>query len=243
MRKKILLLLLVFFFTFQVSATVFGTFPQQLEKNSDSLSTEIGLGMINAGNSELKVEFSSPESDEYNISLPDEVVLEPSTVTESPEGEGWYYLGDDQYAKYKDFSFDVEISQYRKSNTVHVPLQITANSKNFGGTAPVSRFREYNYTVYLNPSLRPLDRQGNERDEPLYWEEEDSSVPEEWRESSAETGTESREGNISEASNQSEDYKSRQKEQSTGEKEGTQPVTLALVAGIVLTAVYIIKVT
>jgi hypothetical protein len=240
MRKKILLLLLVFFFTFQVSATVFGTFPQQLEKNSDSLSTEIGLGMINAGNSELKVEFSSLESDEYNISLPDEVVLEPSTVTESPEGEGWYYLGDGRYAKYKAFSFDVEVSQYRKSNTVHVPLQITANSKNFGGTAPVSRFREYNYTVYLNPSLRPLDRQGNERDEPLYWEEEDSSVPEEWRQSA---DTESREGNISEASNQSEDYKSGQKEQSTGEKGGTQPVTLALVAGIVLTAVYIIKVT
>lgn len=243
MKKNIIILLIIFLFTFQASATVFGTFPQQIEKNSDSLSTQIGLGMINAGNSELEIEFSSPESKEYNISLPEKIVLEPSTVTESPEGEGWYYLGNNRYAKYEEFTFDVEISEYRKSNTVHVPLQITANSKNFGGTAPVSRYREYNYTVYLNPNLRPLDRQGNERDQPLYWEEEDSSVPEEWRENSTETGAESRDSNTSKGSNQSEDYKSRQEEELTGEKGGPEAVTLALVAGIVLTAVYIIKVT
>lgn len=237
MNRKITILVVFLFFTFQASANVFGTFPQQLEKNSDTLSTEIGLGVINAGNSDLIIEFSSPETEEYDMSLPKRVTLEPSSVTKTPEGEGWYYLGDGRYAEYEEFSFDVEISEYRQSNTVHVPLQISANSETAEGTAPVNRFREYNYTVHLNPRLRPLSREGDESDEPLYWEEE-SSVPEEWGEDEQES-----EKTSSNSSERSEDYKSGQEQESTGESGGPEAVTLALVTGIALTAIYIIKVT
>jgi hypothetical protein len=240
MVRNLLLSLLVFLFVFQASATVFGTFPQQLEKQSDDLSSEISLGMINAGDSDLVVEFSSPDDSEYNISLPENVVLESSAVSSRPEGSGWYYLGNNKYAEYEEFSFPVEISEYRKNNRIDIPLRITARSGEQSGTSPVSRFREYNYTVFLNPNLRPLDRQGDVRDKPLYWEEE-SSVPDEWKE--ADESSENEQKSSENSSNQSQNYKASGTDELTGETGENSTFTLVLAAGIVLTTAYIIKVT
>lgn len=238
MNRKYIIFLLVVSMTFQSSASLFGTFPQQLEKQTDDLDEEISIGVINTGESDLNLEFTSPESREYNISMPGDVVLEPSEISSNPEGEDWYYLGNGSYASYEIFSFPVEISEYRESNTVHVPLTVTATGEQVG-TNPVTRLRDYNYTLQLNPRLRPLERDGDVQQGDLYWEDE-TSVPEEWTENRTENTSE-RSGSSESDTNRSEDYKQQQGEISDGEEEGVS-LTLLLLAGIALTSLYIMKV-
>lgn len=235
MRFK-LLLIAVIFLTGVSSASVYGTFPEELEKQSDSLNTELGVGIVNAGNQELKINFRFADSRLYNVSGPEEVVLKPVEVTSSPEGEGWKYLGEGKYARIQEFSFDVEISEYRDSNRVDIPLQIEASpTGDTGGSSssPVSQVTSHNFTMFLSPQLRPLERQ-TQMEKEVYWEDSGGDeVPEEWRddeESSPETG--------------SKTYKANETDKITGEgeKNGPGTVTMMLVIGIVACIGYIFRV-
>lgn len=230
MKKMLILVLTGFFLVSSASASLFGTFPYQLEQQSDDLSTQIGVGVVNTGDEELKLEFSTLESREYNVSNPEKVRLEPSEITSDPEGENWYYVGDGKYVKVKQFYFDVEISKYRDSNRIDIPLNIVASNADASSgssAAAVSQFRSYNYTILLNPRLRPLERDTGE-EKTVYWQETDErSLPDDWKTDSGEAAQEDE--------NLSKDYKARETDENTGERDqsGVNKVTMILVIAII----------
>lgn len=236
MRYRYLFLFsLALLYTVSTSAAVYGTFPYELEQQTDELSTEIRLGVVNTGDQTLQLEFTAPDSQEYNLSASGQQ-LPPSRIVETPQGEGWKYLGNGRYAEIREFSFQVEISRYRDSNRIDIPLQVTASpadSAEKGATSPVSQVTSHNYTIFLDPRLRPLERE-TEREKDVQWEGSGDSVPDEWTE----------EGSVDEPLNSSKDYKPNQTEEFTGERDqrGVNTVTMILALAIIACTGYVIRV-
>lgn len=220
-------------FALSASASVYSTFPYDQEQQSDDLSAELRLGVVNAGDRILELRFDTQDSEEYNVSLPEKVALKPSEITESPEGEGWKYLGNGKYADIQEFSFSVDISRYRESNRIDIPLQISASPKSDSGiegsSASISQETTHDYTIFLDPRLRPLERE-TENEKQVYYENTgEESLPEEWRDDGS--GTE----------NESKDYKANGTDENTGErdKNGVDTVTMILVLAIIVATGYL----
>lgn len=237
MKARFLILLLVLMlYAGAVSASVYSSFPYNLEQRSDELSTEIELGVVNTGGETLSLDFTAPGSNAYNVSLPENTLLQPTEIETDPEGEDWQYLGNDRYAKITRYSFEVDISRYRDSNRIDIPLQITASpTGETEGSASnaILQSMTHNYTILLSPQLRPVERE-TEQEKEVYWEQTgEDSLPDEWSE---ETGSES--------SEESKDYKANETDENTGERgsEGINTVTMILLLAIIACSGYILRV-
>lgn len=236
--RYVFLVFLALMYVAGSSAAVYGTVPYNLEQRSDDLTAELRLGVVNTGDRTLEMEFEAPETGIYNVSMPEDTTLPPVEVSTDPEGGNWKYLGNGKYARMEVYSLTVEISRYRDSNRIDIPLQVTvspAGSSDGGSVSPVSQVTTHNYTVLLDPTLIPLDRDTRAEKE-VYWEDTgEESLPEDWRQE--------QEGRESTA-NGSKEYKSNETEQDTGEggKSGVNTVTMILVAGIVACSFYLARV-
>ena len=226
MKNEVFVLLLLFM-SFSAGATVYGSYPVEQEVKTESLDTEVELAVVYTGDKDVALDFSFQNSSLYNVSDRVEVV-EPSTITKSPEGSGWKYLGEGRYAEIKKFEFEVRISEYRPDNTVRVPVSVEATSVSGGksGTeSPISGVTSHGFNIFLDPQLRPLDREtGTE-----------NSV--DWKREVEEKKDQSSEQNES----SSETYKQKQNPNLSGEekKQGFDTVTLVLAAGVVLMTLYV----
>lgn len=254
MLRRITLSLCLVFLLSNVGALTIGTFPQQSEKESKSLNMSFSIGVINTGDEAVRISLDS-EPGNYSVEFPEQdFILESSEITSDPSGSGWYHIGNGRYAKIRYVDFKVDISPYRDSNTVDIPVELRAfsiagRSGNSGNTRLV-QLRDYTFRANLHPSLDPLNRPDEKEEEQswrdLYWSEQDARQNNE-NEEKEEDGQISREksGNTSEesinSSNSSKNYKASGTDESTGE-QGINGLTLVLATAILGMAVYIFKV-
>lgn len=228
-----------------IAAASFGSFPYQIEKQSSDLEVSYKIGLINPSSNPVEVKLSSNESEEYNLTFPENKVKIPPGTTDDPSGSGWYHLGGGKYAKIHEVSFNVDISQYRQDNSLSFPIRIEAANIEGGtdgqsSTSKVVQVRNYRYRAKIDPRLRPRDRPENSDSESWkekFWQEENSDSEEDFN------------LNQSKSSNQ---------EQQTGEQEKratetnfteetrksdnslVDTTTLTLMAGIILSVAYIL---
>ncbi len=175
MNRFSLTFLLLIFLVSSSSASTFGSFPEEAEKGSDDLSLTYRLNLVNLGEDSLKVDLRAEQSDEYNVSFSKQsFVIEPSTVVESPQGSGWYHLGNGRYTKTSTVSIEVDVSRYRGSNSLVFPIEVRSeplSGREDGVSSRMVRVREHSFRAVLDPSLRPETREDN-GDEVRFWDEE-----------------------------------------------------------------------
>lgn len=178
--KKIIVTALALIFLISFS-NAFGSFPYERVKNLDSLESTYRLGFFNPGEQDLRVDLSEAESSNYSLDFSRESFVIPGNVTTSnPEGEGWYPVGEGIYAPVEQVEVSLEVSKYRNSNRIKIPVTITASPKaNSSGTAKLTQVREILLEARLERSLVPLDRETGEEDEPDFWREASNTAQDE----------------------------------------------------------------
>lgn len=147
--KKILLFLLasVFFSGSVVSTFGVSSFQTEAELNS---SKEFRLGLINTGNTSLRVNFSARNVSRGSLDLDSgEVLLEPSETDRSPQGSGWYYL-DGRYVEISYWSFSYKPMDLGGVDSFK--LRVMAKPANSSGPAygpTIAQLREIEYNINL----------------------------------------------------------------------------------------------
>ncbi len=228
------------------SASTFGSFPEQVEKQSDDLNVEYRLNLVNLGEKDLEITLRAQNSDEYNVSFSEKIfTLEPNVVEDSPEGSGWYHIGNGRYTKLETVSMDVEISRYRESNDLVFPVQVRARPVSGEGSSVSSRLvrvRDHNFRAVLDPSLRPETRE-EEEEEIRFWNEEDEEEDFNFEDSEPTVGEEG-EGESQE--NQSNMKTNRSttgnNEEENEESSGINKFTFLFAGGIAVSISYILLV-
>lgn len=202
----------------------FGSYPIDSDKTTGELQASFEIGLLNPGNQETMVRFSAPDSEDYNVSFPEKVRVEGTGVETDPSGNGWYSLGSGRYVKMERVNFEVEVSKYRSSNDLNIPVEVTASSasgEEGETTADVIYIQEHNF------DLQVVDRRIRHRDEGLGWKEvnNDETTDEEKINESLE--------------NSSKTYKPTRDK--PAKEESLDTVTIVLVAGILAMLAYILR--
>ncbi|MFB6215601.1 MAG: hypothetical protein ABEJ72_01310, partial [Candidatus Aenigmatarchaeota archaeon] len=126
-------------------------------------------GMVHPHNGTLEIDLSAQESSEYNVTFSDrEFKLSSTGLTSTPEGSGWYYLGDGKYTGTRNVSVRVQISRYRDSNILTIPVELTAkpvSGSDRGVSSRVLRVRTFDFRAVLSPSLIPQSRENKGREQ------------------------------------------------------------------------------
>lgn len=146
----------------------FSAFQYQDSAETRALNQSFRLGLINPSDQALRVNLSAETPRGMEVDFPDRsFVLEPSKVTEDPEGSGWYSAGDGRYVKIKDRTFYADISEQRSRDRLGfsvrveaVPLSVDAAGRE--GRQSIVQVREYGYTVEVVGALS-LENQTVER--------------------------------------------------------------------------------
>lgn len=219
------------------SAASFGSYPVDSAKETSNLETEFRMKLFNPGGTTAAVKFETDESGDYNVSFPENIRVEPAEVTENPSGSGWYHLGDGRYTKVREVSFRVDISRYRSSNSIEIPITVTASPvdpETGEASSKIVYIHDHRLKVDVVNS-QPEDRDAeDEGDDGITWnivdESEQKSSGENSSEKTAETG-----GNRSGAP---ESYKQEEEKPEDG-GSGANTTTMILIIGIAATALYL----
>lgn len=206
------------------SAVSFGSYPVKSSKQTRDLSTSFSIGLLNPDNTVAEVRLSAPESSDYNVTFTRQrFEVEPSPVTQSPSGGGWYHLGDGRYARVRQAEFQLDISRFRSSNTVKIPVTVRAFNPGGSGTtsSDMVYVREHVFTAEVVGRQPARKEDGTEVD----WVEED----------------ESSDRPVVELGNGSKTYKPARETGETG-GSGVETTTMALLLAIAAVTVYIYRV-
>jgi hypothetical protein len=246
-HKWLILGLVTFFLSFNVFGASFGTFPYQIEKQSSDLEVEYTIGFINPSSNSVEVTLSSEESEEYNLTFSGKNFQISPNSTSDPSGSGWYHLGNGEYTKVHQKSFQVDISRYREDNSLSFPVTIeSATVGGSGGEGSQSRMiqvRNYNYRAVIDPELRPEERP--EQDDTNSWrdrfwqedstdDQEDFNLEQNKSSNQEPRNDETRQSNESELNNSSNQLSDEKEENSL-----VNNTTLMLVVGIIVALSYI----
>lgn len=193
--KLIALTITLTVFTVAVQAQGgWGVITQDTETQNDQLEKNYTLELINTGENLVVLQFSATESPNYNITFQNQTYeLEPSEITEDPQGSGWFYRGG-EYVNLQETSFQIEVDEQR--NTNNIDFNITAQkiseeqtpSQEISETHIVDQ-RDFNYELEIDQFLvREIDQnQQRETNEENETEIEENSQEEEVEESSEQT--------------------------------------------------------
>lgn len=236
MRKLILLLSLIVLTSGALSVTT-GIYAKNNQKNIGSMETTFTIGIVNSEGSPINLTLSGRNTSVYRLSYPSSTIIQPSRPTTNPEGSGYFYIGDGQYLKKSEIEIKVEVKEYRPE--INIPIEATAfrrmgraRGSLLSRTAYV---RDFNFTLELDDSLKPIDYGRTEKEDDNGWRETSTEDLAE-----RETETDSSEP-LEPEDTGSKTYKPEQEQTKSGEG-GINTVTMMLAAGILLTAVYILKV-
>lgn len=208
-------------------AAGFGSFPVNSQKTTGNLEADFRIGMVNPGDTPVRVQLSSWESKNYNVSFPRKSLrVESSEVTSNPSGSGWYYLGDGRYAEVEYLDFTVTASESRDSNDLEIPVTVRAASSESSGTAVSSNLvyiREHLFRLYVDRKIP--EKESSDKD-PTWVEVEDNST----------SGSGNVQTNGSRASN---NYKQGRESKDNG---GADSTTLVLLVAVIAMAIYTYRV-
>lgn len=248
-RYRLLLLGVGFvFLTSSIYAASFGTFPYEIEKQSSDLELEYRIGFINPSSDPVEVTLSSSDSEEYNLTFSEEEFRIPPGTTDDPSGSGWYHLGDGEYTKIHEQSFQVDVSRYREDNSLSFPVTIEAvmvgeSSSDEGSQSRLVQIRNYNYRAEIDPNLRPEDRPEQDSGSSWtdrFWQEENSGSEEDFNLEQDKSTNQEQQDNHTRQDNQTRANNSNQISDQESENPLVNTVTLVLVIGIIVSLGYIL---
>lgn len=155
-NKKISLAIISVLTVGLASASTFGTLQYQQSKATDGGPIEYRIGMINLGENALNVEFEASDTQKINLNIEDQITLEPSQVSDSPRGRGWYNLGNGSYAKMKDYSFDVAARNIKNTSFTITVTAATNESENAAAAKKIIQERQYEFSIVNSSYERGL---------------------------------------------------------------------------------------
>jgi len=104
-----------------------GIIPEDRESKIDGLEKNYTIGMVNTDDRPVKLEFSAPESQNYDINFKqDTISLNSSYKTESPRGKSWFYAGQGQYFNVTYTGFTFKAAEERNANNIDFDVTVTS---------------------------------------------------------------------------------------------------------------------
>lgn len=220
------------------SGASFGSYPVDSEKEVESLQASFRLALFNPGNTTASVKLSTERSKDYNVTFPEKVIVEPSKVTKTPSGSGWFHLGDGSYTSTEKVEFTVDISRYRSTNTLKIPVTVKASNSGAGTGEAISEL------VYLQDHVFTAEVVGREIEDQSDNHKDEEGV--DWIEVQEDIETEKESGKSSAEregrKNSSKTYKP-EPDKNDNRGSGVDKTTLALMLGIMAMAVYLYRVS
>jgi len=234
MKKIVILLSIVILASSPVLGAGWGVITQDTESRIDGLEKNYTLGLVNTGDSPVKLILSSSESSDYKVDFENlSITLEPSYTTESPQGSDWFYSGNGEYVNvtYTDFTFTA--SEERSINQIDFQISVSE-----GGTLnPLNRNvprqsiinqRQFDYSVTVDQTLV----KGLESSDDSIWG--DKGEEQSGQQTSQDSNVDSSEDQEVDNSSQSEKEKDKQEE-----NNDINTTTLILGTLLTLTVAYL----
>jgi len=146
--------------SFSVNAYSFGSVSQGSNRISET-NVSFQIDLLNLNNRTLELEPSVEGLEKGNVSFPSNRIIEPSEISENPEGDGWISIEPGRYARPETFRFNV-ISSPEETGKDNFKFQIEARNPGQGGDSDVNQrvvqVREYSYEIdfpeeEVNPSV------------------------------------------------------------------------------------------
>lgn len=146
MRKKTVILAAALFMTGTVSAVTLGTFQYQKEKATDGEPIEFAVGLVNLGDTKLKVNFAASNQKKINLDLENSIIIPPSKVSNDPEGENWYALENGSYIKITEYDFKAKARNIR-NRSFKLDIRARSNQTGQGSYKKIIQERTYEFTI------------------------------------------------------------------------------------------------
>lgn len=217
--KKILLAATILM-TGTATATTFGTFQQQDTKQTDGSPVEYTVGMVNLGKEPLTVNIEASEKGLASLNLEEQVSLPPSEVSADPEGKNWFAIGNGKYAKITEYEFSAAARNFRNTSFT---LDITARKNKTQATGSYKQIiqeRSYTFTLVNESYSKGL----------IEFQEDERTAGQVEKENR---------GNLT--INTSQNRTKPSKTTATEQGKGLPASTLTLLAGLILSLGYILK--
>ncbi|MFB6241456.1 MAG: hypothetical protein ABEJ36_01475 [Candidatus Nanosalina sp.] len=105
----------------------FGSFALDSQKKIDDLEAEFGIGLVNLDNVSRKIILDAEEKSGYRVVFGENpVLIQPSRVSSTPEGDGrWFSLGS-RYAEVKRIDFRVLLNESADRRRFSIPVTVAA---------------------------------------------------------------------------------------------------------------------
>jgi hypothetical protein len=152
LRKLAALALVSVFFVATVSASSFGSFSSETEKEIDSLETGFTISVFNLGNETLSLNVTSSDPEGASIVHENEFELEPSEVTRNPSGDkSWFLTSNNRYVETTEipirFFRDSDTSRNNFDFTVDIRASTAVEEGGSGVVQNIVQVRSYSYQV------------------------------------------------------------------------------------------------
>lgn len=151
-RKLAALALISVFLVATASASSFGSFSSENEKEIDSLETGFTISVFNLGNETLELEINSTEPEGAAIVHENNIQLEPSEITRNPSGDKtWFLTSNNRYVE----TTQIPVKFFRESDTsrnnfefsVTLHASTSMEEGEAGVVQNIVQVRNYNYQV------------------------------------------------------------------------------------------------
>jgi hypothetical protein len=231
---------LTLIFSSAVNAYSFGTVNQGSERVSET-NRSFKIDVLNLNNRSLELNPSVEGLEKGNAVFQSDRIIEPSRISENPEGSGWVSIEPGKYAKPETFRFNVISAEYETGEeefSFQIEARTLSESDSSGLSQRVVHVREYKYSLKLpEDDRRPAVERGFESSE------QQKDGPEIIRNDETEDNNSST-NNTGEVirinhTENSQATKTSNNSTSTRPSKGVNPVTLVLSVGIAGSLAYL----
>lgn len=227
------------------AAQGFATVGFEQDKRISDLEADFSLGLLNLDNETREVRFSTPVSPDYNVSFTENpLMLQPSEVSSSPEGEGqWYSLGDGRYASINEISFKITVSRTSKYRNFSIPLDVNAvygNREDSGASQTAIQSRTHVFELVTTSQMIEPEQENFYSDGSLFNSSDDETTGLGRDNHSRQDRGEIMSENVSSEENISEPEKGLT-EQNQDENEAVNEWTIIFLLGTIISAVLIAR--
>lgn len=108
------------------AAVGFGSFPVETQRTVPGLEASFAVGLVNTGNVTREVTLTADAPDGVAVTFARETVLLPPSTTDVPRGDGWTHLGDGRYARTTTVEFTATIARDARETEFRIPVTATA---------------------------------------------------------------------------------------------------------------------
>ena len=227
------------------SATGIASFTENSYMETRGREARFRIGLLNFDNYTKEVRIGIDGGNDVLVDQKgDKILLEPSEITENPEGEGWQALEDGLYARPEFLELDVKVnrSSYRGNHSFRIVLT-TVPEKEIEGILSQKVVEQTEHRLTIRSLSPVLSERKDGEDFSSLWSSEDEKGEDGVKEESKEekNQTSSPKPEKSKDTGDSKDNYTRKDKKEVEDESETGRSTYILVAGIVLCTALIIR--